>query len=41
MLREAWRVVVADLGYGMLDTVMVETPAYLLERVQPAVLWAT
>ena len=33
--------VVADLGPGVLDTAMVETPAYVPEQVRPAVLWAT
>jgi hypothetical protein len=32
VLREARPTVVADLGYGVLDTAMVETAAYVLEK---------
>ncbi len=31
LLKAARPTVVADLGYGVLDTAMVETPAYCLE----------
>ena len=34
LLEEAWPTVFADLGYGVLDTAMVETAAYCLEAVQ-------
>lgn len=34
LLKEARPTVVADLGYGVLDTAMVETAAYVLQRVQ-------
>lgn len=33
MLREAQLIALADLGYGVLDTAMVETAAYVLEKV--------
>ncbi len=33
LLKEARPTVFADLGYGVLDTAMVETAAYVLERV--------
>lgn len=33
LLKEARPTVVADLGYGVLDTAMVETAAYCLEKV--------
>lgn len=33
LLQAARPTVVADLGYGVLDTAMVETAAYCLERV--------
>jgi len=33
LLKEAHLVTVADLGYGVLDTAMVETAAYVLEKV--------
>jgi hypothetical protein len=36
LLGEARPTVVADLGYGVLDTAMVETAAYCLERVTAA-----
>jgi hypothetical protein len=32
LLREAWPTVFADLGYGVLDTAMVETAAYCLSK---------
>jgi len=37
LLKEAHLVAVADLGYGVLDTAMVETAAYVLERKLQAV----
>jgi hypothetical protein len=37
LLREAKPTVFADLGYGVLDTAMVETAAYCLEAVGPDV----
>ncbi|HKW22689.1 MAG TPA: DNA methyltransferase [Ktedonobacterales bacterium] len=36
VLGEARPVALADLGYGVLDTAMVETAAYVLERTMPA-----
>ena len=36
LLREAWPSVFADLGYGVLDTAMVETAAYCLSKTAPA-----
>lgn len=33
LLKEACLVAMADLGYGVLDTAMVETAAYVVERV--------
>ncbi len=36
LLKEARPAVVADLGYGVLDTAMVETAAYVLEHAQTA-----
>ena len=33
LLKEARPTVFADLGYGVLDTAMVETAAYCLEAV--------
>lgn len=33
MLREAQLIALADLGYGVLDTAMVETAAYVVEKV--------
>jgi hypothetical protein len=35
LLREAWPTVFADLGYGVLDTAMVETAAYCLSKAAP------
>jgi hypothetical protein len=35
LLHEARPTVFADLGYGVLDTAMVETAAYCLEAVRP------
>lgn len=35
LLKEARLTVMADLGYGVLDTAMVETAAYCLEKVKP------
>jgi hypothetical protein len=37
LLREAQPVVFADLGYGVLDTAMVETAAYCLRRAEGVV----
>jgi len=34
LLTDAPPAVVADLGYGVLDTAMVETAAYVLERAK-------
>ena len=34
LLKEAHLVAVADLGYGVLDTAMVETAAYVLEKAE-------
>ena len=34
LLSEARMVALTDLGYGVLDTAMVETAAYCLERVE-------
>jgi hypothetical protein len=36
LLREAQIIALADLGYGVLDTAMVETAAYVLEKGAPA-----
>ena len=36
LLREAWPSVFADLGYGVLDTAMVETAAYCLSKTAPS-----
>lgn len=36
LLREAQPTFVADLGQGVLDTAMVETAAYCLEKAGPA-----
>jgi len=36
LLGEAHLLAFADLGYGVLDTAMVETAAYCLERIEPA-----
>ncbi|MCS7166355.1 MAG: BREX-1 system adenine-specific DNA-methyltransferase PglX [Gemmatales bacterium] len=36
LLREARLLVVADLGYGVLDTAMVETAAYCLAKATPS-----
>jgi len=33
LLKEAHLIAVADLGYGVLDTAMVETAAYIVERL--------
>ncbi len=35
LLREAHLIALADLGYGVLDTAMVETAAYVLEKQSP------
>ena len=32
LLKEAHLIALADLGYGVLDTAMVETAAYVLEK---------
>jgi hypothetical protein len=34
LLKEAQLIALADLGYGVLDTAMVETAAYVLEKVE-------
>lgn len=34
-MKQAPPVVFADLGYGVLDSAMVETAAYCLEKVAP------
>lgn len=36
LLKEAQVIALADLGYGVLDTAMVETAAYVLEKVEDA-----
>ena len=36
LLKEAQLIALADLGYGVLDTAMVETAAYVLEKVEAA-----
>jgi len=35
LLKEAHLIALADLGYGVLDTAMVETAAYVLEKTTP------
>ena len=34
MLKEARLITLADQGYGVLDTAMVETAAYVLEKLE-------
>ena len=36
LLKEAHMTVMADLGYGVLDSAMVETAAYVLEKLKTA-----
>jgi len=37
LLQEAQLIALADLGYGVLDTAMVETAAYVLQKSPPAI----
>ncbi len=37
LLKEAQLIALADLGYGVLDTAMVETAAYVLEKTAPPI----
>ena len=39
LLKEAHLIAVADLGYGVLDTAMVETAAYVVEKILPDVVY--
>ena len=41
LLKEAQFIALADLGYGVLDTAMVETAAYVLEKIAPALTNST